>query len=198
LKRSDLHAYNVVRDDPPVFITNIVPLVENVGMIRLIVEGAVKDICLKEMLKSSEADCIVMVKKGVARVCAAKKFGIGKFTLCSVSPLVAVSEKAMSWPLLGEIEIGSKILGIYMKGGNTSIVVPESKEAKAGKKNDLLSKFYVAAATCTADARVANAKFSSFKAVANILKSKVELNIPKIVNTSVLEDEEAICVLTEA
>ena len=62
----------------------------------------------------------------------------------------------------------------------------------------MLSKFYVATATCTADARVANAKFSSFKAVANILKSKVELNIPKIVNISVLEDEEAICVLTDS
>ena len=85
LKRSDLHAYNIVPADTPVFITNIVPLVENVGMIRGIVEGAVKDICLKEMLKSSEADCIVMVKKDGPRVCATKKFGIGKFTLCAVS-----------------------------------------------------------------------------------------------------------------
>ena len=150
------------------------------------------------MLKSSEADCIVTVKKGVPRVYASKKFGIGKFTICAVSPMVAVSEKAMSWPLLGEIEIGSKVLGIYMKGGNNGIVMPESKEAKAGKQNELLSKFYVAATTCTVDARVANAKFSSFKAVANILKSKVELTIPKIVNISVLEDEEAICVLTRS
>ena len=85
-----------------------------------------------------------------------------------------------------------------MKGGDTHIVLPGSKEAKAGKKNDLLSKFYGAATTCTADARVANAKFSSFSAVANILKSKVELTIPKTVNISVLEDEEAICVLTDA
>ena len=39
--------YSIIHDDKPVFITNIVPLVENVGMIRVIVEGAVKDICLK-------------------------------------------------------------------------------------------------------------------------------------------------------
>ena len=196
LKRSDLHAYKIVHADTPVTITNVVPLTDNVAMIRGIVEGAVKQICLEMMLKSSEADCIVMVKKGGPRVCATKKFGIGKFSLCAVSPIIAVSEKAMSWPLLGEIEIGSKVLGIYMKGGNSCIVMPESKEAKAGKKNDLLSKFYVAAATCTADARVANAEFSSFKAVANILKTKVELTIPKIVNISVLEAEAAICVLT--
>ena len=44
LNRSDLHAYNIVPADTPVFITNIVPLVENVGMIRGIVEGAVKQI----------------------------------------------------------------------------------------------------------------------------------------------------------
>ena len=198
LKRSDLHAYKIVHADTPVSITNIVPLIDNVGMIRGIVEGAVKQICLEMMLKSSEADCIVTVKKGVPRVYASKKFGIGKFTLCAVSPMVAVSEKAMSWPLLGEIEIGSKVLGIYMKGGNSCIVMPESKEAKAGKKNDLLSKFYVAAATCTADARVANAEFSSYKAVANILKTKVELTVPKIVNISVLEDKAAIWVLTRS
>ena len=195
LKRSDLHAYKIVHADTPVPIT-IVPLTDNVAMIRSIVEGAVKQICMEMMLKSSEADCIITVTKNAPRVYASKKFGIGKFSLCAVSPMIAVSEKAMSWPMLGEIEIGSKVLGIYMKGGNSCIVMPESKEAKAGKKNDLLSKFYVAAATCTADARAANAEFSTFKAVANILKSKVELTIPKIVNTSVLKDEEAICVLT--
>jgi len=195
LKRSDLHAYKIVHADTPVPIT-IVPLTDNVAMIRSIVEGAVKQICLELMLKSSEADCIITVTKNTPRVYASKKFGIGKFSLFAVSPMIAVSEKAMSWPLLGEIEIGSKVLGIYMKGGNNGIVMPESKEAKAGKKNDLLSKFYVAAATCTADARVANAEFSSFKAVANILKTKVELTIPKIVNISVLEAEAAICVLT--
>jgi hypothetical protein len=150
------------------------------------------------MLKSSEADCVLTVKKGGPRVCATKKFAIGKFTLCAVSPMVALSEKSMAWPLLGHIEIGSKTFHVYMKGSNTSIVMPGSKEARAGKKNDLLSKFYIAAATCTVDARVANATFSSFKAVANILKSKVELTIPRIVNTSVLEDEEPICVLTSS
>ena len=196
LKRSDLHAYKIVHADTPVTITNVVPLTDNVAMIRSIVEGAVKQICLEMMLKSSEADCSIMVTKNTTRVYASKKFGIGKFSLCAVSPMIAVSEKAMSWPLLGEIEIASKVLGIYMKGGNSCIVMPESKEAKAGKKNDLLSKFYVAAATCTADARVANAEFSSYKAVANILKTKVELTIPKIVNISVLEAEAAICVLT--
>ena len=92
LKRSDLHAYNVVRDDPPVFITNIVPLVENVGMIRLIVEGAVKDICLKEMLKSSEADCIVMVKKGVAHVCVLPR------NLALVSSLFAQFHRWLLFP----------------------------------------------------------------------------------------------------
>jgi len=196
LKRSELHAYRIVHADKTVFITNIVPLTDNIAMIRSIVEGAVKQICLELMLKSSEDDCIIRVAKNTQRVHASKKFGIGKFSLCAVSPMIAVSEKPMTWPLLGEIKIASKVLGIYMKGGNSHIVMPESKEAKAGKRNDLLSKFYVAAATCTADARVANAEFSTFKAVANILKTKVDLNIPKIVNISVLEDEAAICVLT--
>ena len=196
LKRSDLHAYKIVHAETPAVPITIVPLTDNVAMIRSIVEGAVKQICLEMMLKSSEADCIITVTKNTPRVYASKKFGIGKFSLFAVSPMIAVSEKAMSWPLLGEIEIASKVLGIYMKGGNTCIVMPESKDAKASKKNELLSKFYVAAATCTADARVANAEFSSFKAVANILKTKVELTIPKIVNISVLEAETAICVLT--
>ena len=198
LKRSDLHAYKIVHADKTVSITNIVPLTDNVAMIRSIVEGAVKQICMELMLKSSEADCIITVAKNTPSVYASKKFGIGKFSLCAVSSMIAVSEKAMSWPLLGEIEIASKVLGIYMKGGNSCIVMPESKEAKAGKKNDLLSKFYVAGATCTADARVANAEFSSYKAVANILKTKVELTVPKIVNISVLEDKAAILVLTRS
>ena len=34
LKRSDLHAYKIAHADTPVSITNIVPLIDNVGMIR--------------------------------------------------------------------------------------------------------------------------------------------------------------------
>ena len=138
VKRTDLHAYKLVIDQTPVFITDICPLVENISLVRSIMEGAAKQARLKEMCNSSEDECIVAVGKET-RVHATKKFGIGKFSLYPVSPMIAVSEKVMGWTKLGEINIGSKTYGIYMKGGNTQIVKPGSKEAKAGKKNDLIS-----------------------------------------------------------
>ena len=133
VKRTDLHAYKLVIDQTPVFITDICPLVEDISLVRSIIEGAVKQACLKEMCNSSEDECIVAVGKET-RVHATKKFGIGKFSLYPVSPMIAVSEKVMGWTKLGEINIGSKTYGIYMKGGNTQIFKPGSKEAKAGKK----------------------------------------------------------------
>ena len=51
------------------------------------------------------------------------------------------------------------------------------------------------ASSSTVDARVSNAEYSSFTVVINVAKSKVELTIPKIVNTSVIKDEEPIIVL---
>lgn len=198
LKRTALVGYVVVPDDNPVFITTIRPLSENLGMIRSIVEGAVKQVCMKEMYSSAEDHCSVAVHGRELRLHASKKFNVGKLCLYPVSPMVALSEKAMDWALLGDITIASKKYGIYMKAGNSSLVKPDSKEAKAGKTNDLISKFYIASSTSTIDTRIANAAFSWFNAEINVVKSKVQLTIPVIENTKEISANAAIYVLSES
>lgn len=200
LQRTDLHAYKLVVDDKPIFITNLRPLVDNACIIKSIIEGTVKQACLKELCNSSEDDCVI-ASSGTnprGRVYASKRFGVGKLTLVPVTTLVCISEKPMAWTKLGDIQIGGKVHGVYLKGAHNALVKPGSKEEKAGKINDIASKFFIASGSSTVDARVANAEYSSFTLVVNVAKSKFELTIPKIVNTSVIKDEEPIIVLASS
>jgi hypothetical protein len=130
------------------------------------------------------------------QVHATKKFMAKKLTLIPLTTMVSISTVPLKtpWIEVGKVECSGKDHTIYIKSGNTNI--KGSGNTEATKKNEFMVKFWVVDAASTGDTRKANCEFSTCNTDINVGKVKIPLTFPTIVNTSVIQDEEVITVLS--
>ena len=194
LKRAELQAWVVKPDDKPIYYTDILPAADNLNLQRSIIEGSVKQLLLKEMQANSAEDkAVVVLRDGTFHVHVTKAFNEGKFSLIPVTSAVSVVEKKLADPW---IQIGSfGKHAIYLKSSNTSLKANKRDAAKKAS-TELVAKFWVAHATN--DGRIANCEVISWTAEISIGKNKVEVVIPKLINSVALKNEDEVLVLAES
>ena len=194
LKRAELQAWVVKPDDKPIYYTDILPAADNLNLQRSIIEGSVKQLLLKEMQANSAEDkAVVVLRDGTFHVHVTKAFNEGKFSLIPVTSAVSVVEKKLADPW---IQIGSfGKHAIYLKSSNTSLKANKRDAAKKAS-TELVAKFWVAHATN--DGRIANCEVISWTAEISIGKNKVEVVIPKLINSVALKNEDEVLVLSES
>ena len=192
VKRSELTGWVVVPDDKPVYFTDIAPTVENANLVRSIVEGSAKQAILKEVLNNNaEENSVVVFKSGKNYLYATKKYNQGKFCLCPATNAVSVVEKKLDHPWVSIGSMGNSF--IYIRSSNTNLK-PQVREASK-LKSELVAKCWVADAMATDDSRRANCEYHEWSVEISVGKTKVKLNLPKIINTSVLQEEDDILLL---
>ena len=194
LKRAELQAWVVKPDDKPIYYTDILPAADNLDLQRSIIEGSVKQLLLKEMQANSAEDkAVVVLRDGTFHVHVTKAFNEGKFSLIPVTSAVSVVEKKLADPW---IQIGSfGKHAIYLKSSNTSLKANKRDAAKKAS-TELVAKFWVAHATN--DGRIANCEVINWTAEISIGKNKVEVVLPKIINSVALKNEDKVLVLSES
>ena len=194
LKRAELQAWVVKPDDKPIYYTDILPAADNLNLQRSIIEGSVKQLLLKEMQANSAEDkAVVVLRDGTFHVHVTKAFNEGKFSLIPVTSAVSVVEKKLADPWIQIGSFGKQ--AIYLKSSNTSLKANKRDAAKKAS-TELVAKFWVAHATN--DGRIANCEVISWTAEISIGKNKVEVVIPKLINSVALKNEDEVLVLSES
>ena len=194
LKRAELQAWVVKPDDKPIYYTDILPAADNLNLQRSIIEGSVKQLLLKEMQANSAEDkAVVVLRDGTFHVHVTKAFNEGKFSLIPVTSAVSVVEKKLADPWIQIGSFGKQ--AIYLKSSNTSLKA-NMRDAAKKASTELVAKFWVAHATN--DGRIANCEVISWTAEISIGKNKVEVVIPKLINSVALKNEDEVLVLSES
>ena len=194
LKRAELQAWVVKPDDKPIYYTDILPATDNLDLQRSIIEGSVKQLLLKEMQANSAEDkAVVVLRDGTFHVHVTKAFNEGKFSLIPVTSAVSVVEKKLADPWIQIGSFGKQ--AIYLKSSNTSLKA-NMRDAAKKASTELVAKFWVAHATN--DGRIANCEVISWTAEISIGKNKVEVVIPKLINSVAHKNEDEVLVLSES
>ena len=194
LKRAELQAWVVKPDDKPIYYTDILPAADNLDLQRSIIEGSVKQLLLKEMQANSAEDkAVVVLRDGTFHVHVTKAFNEGKFSLIPVTSAVSVVEKKLADPWIQIGSFGKQ--AICLKSSNTSLKA-NMRDAAKKASTELVAKFW--AAHATNDGRIANCEVISWTAEISIGKNKVEVVIPKLINSVALKNEDEVLVLSES
>lgn len=159
---------------------------------KSIIEGQVKQAMMLEFAKANNAEKHTTLQKyPVTGVVVNKSFGIGKFHLVPLTTTVVIDEYELDepWIKLGSIDDGN----VYMKSCNSAIKQMTDRDPKT-MANAFVSKFFMVQST--PDHRLANCEMAAHEITISIGQAKVSLELPLIINTKALKDEELVKVLT--
>ena len=85
---------------------------------------------------------------------------------------------------------------IFIRSSNANL---KHRVREASKlKGELVAKYWVADAMATDDSRRANCEYHEWSVEVSVGKTKVKLNLPKIINASVLQEEDEIVMLSSS
>jgi hypothetical protein len=198
LGRADLHDWAVYSKTETVLFNDFIPFHDNVNLLRAIIEGAVKQFLLKEAFVSGE-DLVVVAGYSTTgntklKVHATKNIKAGKLNLIPVTTLVSVSDKKLDepWINIGEYED----MYIYVKGSNTNFLKQQQRDACKKAKTELVSKFWVLYGSQTNDPRDANCELVHLNGEITIVKTKIEIVLPKITNSRDIKEGDDVLVVS--
>ena len=87
-------------------------------------------------------------------------------------------------------------MNIYVKGSNSNFQKQQQRDTCKKAKTELVSKFWLAYAAQSNDAREANCELVNFDGEITIGKTKVEIVIPRLTNSRDLKDGDEIILLS--
>jgi hypothetical protein len=193
IRRTDLISNYTIYMPPKMELLTSYPCPsENKTLRKSIIEGQVKQAMMLEFAKANNAENHTTLQKfPVSGVVVNKTFGVGKFHLVPLTTTVVIDDHELDDPW---VKIGTSAEGnIFIKSCNTAIKQMTDKDPKM-MASAFMSKFFMAQST--PDHRLANCEMSSHEVTISVGQVKATLELPMIINTKALKDEDVVMVLT--